>query len=115
MILTIATDSRGFKEGKERGDLKGEYGGIWGEKEENADYGGMVQHSQNRNMLHHMEKGLRGDRAREVWECWQHFGPASRPRTVSLHIASYDMQGYGGRILLPAHRGKVLHIMQNPK
>ena len=33
------------KGGKERGEVKGEYGRIW-EEEGNADYGGMVQPSQ---------------------------------------------------------------------
>ena len=34
--------------GKERGDVKREYGGIWAEEQggRGADYGGMVRHSQ---------------------------------------------------------------------
>ena len=35
------------KEGKERGELKGEHGRILGEEEGNADYGRMVQPSQH--------------------------------------------------------------------
>ena len=31
---------------KESGEVKGEYGGVEGEEEGNADYGGMVQPSQ---------------------------------------------------------------------
>ena len=31
---------------KESGEVKGEYGGIWGQDEGNADYGGIVQPSQ---------------------------------------------------------------------
>ena len=31
---------------KERGKMKGEHGGVCGEEEENADYGGMVQPTQ---------------------------------------------------------------------
>ena len=34
------------KGGKESGEVKGEYGGTSGEEEENADYGGLVQSSQ---------------------------------------------------------------------
>ena len=44
-MMMIAPNSRAFKEEKERGEVKGEYGGIRGE-EGNADYGGMVQPSQ---------------------------------------------------------------------
>ena len=39
-MMMIATNSRARKERKE--SLKGEYGGIWGEEERNADHGGMV-------------------------------------------------------------------------
>ena len=30
-MMMIAPNSRARKEGKERGEVKGEYGGIWGE------------------------------------------------------------------------------------
>ena len=40
--MMIAPNSRARKGGKKRGKVKGEYGRIWGEKEEIADYGGMV-------------------------------------------------------------------------
>ena len=39
MMVMIGPNSRARKEGKEREDVKGEYGGISGEEEENADYG----------------------------------------------------------------------------
>ena len=39
-------NSSARKERKEREEVKMEYGGIWGEEEGNADYGGMVQASQ---------------------------------------------------------------------
>ena len=42
-MMMIAPDSRARKGDKKRGEVKGEYGRIWGEEEENADYGGMVQ------------------------------------------------------------------------
>ena len=42
----IAPNSRARKAGKERGEVKREYGGVYGEEEENADYEGMVQPSQ---------------------------------------------------------------------
>ena len=38
----IAPNSRVRKSGKEREEVKGEYGRIWGEEEGNADYVGMV-------------------------------------------------------------------------
>ena len=45
--MMIGPNSRGRKGEKERGKVKGECGRIWGEEEEgNADYGGMVQPSQ---------------------------------------------------------------------
>ena len=44
--MIIATNSRARKGGKKRGEVKEEYGGIWGEEEGNADYGGLVQPSQ---------------------------------------------------------------------
>ena len=44
----IAPNSYARKEGKEMEELKGVYGGIWGEEEGNADYRGMVQPSQQR-------------------------------------------------------------------
>ena len=43
MVMMIAPNSREHKGEKE---VKGEYGGIWGKEEENADYGGIVQPSQ---------------------------------------------------------------------
>ena len=42
----IAPNSRAYTEGKEGRKVKREYGRISGEGEGNADYGGMVQHSQ---------------------------------------------------------------------
>ena len=39
----IAPYSRARKGGKERGEVKGEYGRIWRAEDGNADYGGMVQ------------------------------------------------------------------------
>ena len=45
--MMISPNSRACKGEMERGEVKGEYGGIWGEEEEeNADYGGVVQPSQ---------------------------------------------------------------------
>jgi len=41
----IAPNTRARKEG-EGGEVKSDYGGIWGEEGENADYGGMVLPSQ---------------------------------------------------------------------
>ena len=46
VMVMIAPNSRARKGGKERGEVKGEYGGIEVEEEGNADYGGMVQPSQ---------------------------------------------------------------------
>ena len=45
-MMIIAPTSRAHKGGKERREVKGEYGGVWGEEEGNADYAGMVQPSQ---------------------------------------------------------------------
>ena len=45
-MMIIAPNSRAHKGNKERGEVKGEYGGVCGEEEGNADYGGMVQPSQ---------------------------------------------------------------------
>ena len=45
MMMMIAPYSPACKGGKERGEVKGKYGGIWGE-EDKADYWGMVQPSQ---------------------------------------------------------------------
>ena len=42
----IAPDSCARNEGKERKQMKGEYGIISGEEEENAGYGGILQPSQ---------------------------------------------------------------------
>ena len=46
MMMIIVPNSRAHKGKKERGEVKGEYGGIWREEEGNADYGGVVQPSQ---------------------------------------------------------------------
>ena len=46
MIMMIAPSFRARKEGKKRGEALGEFGRIWGEDEGNADYGRMVQPSQ---------------------------------------------------------------------
>ena len=42
-MMIIAPNSRAHKGEKERGAVKGEYGGIWEEEEGYADYGGMMQ------------------------------------------------------------------------
>ena len=44
--MMIASNSRAHKGGKERGEVKEEYGGIWGEEEGDADYEGMVKPNQ---------------------------------------------------------------------
>ena len=49
---------RVHKGDKERGEVKEEYGEIWGEEEENADYGEWCNPASN--MLHHVWKGLGG-------------------------------------------------------
>ena len=41
-MMIIAPNSHAHKAGKERGEVKGEYGGVCGEEEGNVDYGGMV-------------------------------------------------------------------------
>ena len=46
MTMIIAPNSRAHKGKKERGEVKGDYGGVCGEEEGNADYGGVVQPSQ---------------------------------------------------------------------
>ena len=46
MMMLFAPNSGTRKGEKERGEVKEEYGGIWGEEEENADYGAMVQPNQ---------------------------------------------------------------------
>ena len=83
--MMINSNSHAHKGKKESGEVKGEYGGVCGEEEGNADYGGMVQPSQ------------------------QHVGPCVKgvdwglgTRLGSLLV---DTQGYGGRILPPTHRG----------
>ena len=43
----MAPNSRAHKGKKDRGEVKGEYGGVCGEEEGNADYGEMVQPSQH--------------------------------------------------------------------
>ena len=45
-MMIIAPNSHARKEGKERGEVKGKYRKNWREDEVNADYGGMVQPSQ---------------------------------------------------------------------
>ena len=42
MMTIIVPNSRAHKGKKERGEVKREYGGVCGEEEGNADYGGMV-------------------------------------------------------------------------
>ena len=44
MMITLNSHAR--KGGKERGEVKEEYGGIWEEEEGKSDYEGMVQPSQ---------------------------------------------------------------------
>ena len=41
-MVMIPPNCHARKGGKERGEVKGKYGRIRGEKEGNADYGGMV-------------------------------------------------------------------------
>ena len=43
-MMTIVPNSHAREE--EKSEVKGEYGGIWGEEEGDADYGGMVRPSQ---------------------------------------------------------------------
>ena len=62
--MMFSLNSRARKGGKERGEVKGEYGGISGEEQVNADYEGMVQPSQK--CVAPCVKGLSGDWAREV-------------------------------------------------
>ena len=45
-MIIISPSSRADKGEKERGEVKGEYGGILGEEEGNAGYGGLVKPSQ---------------------------------------------------------------------
>ena len=42
LMMIIALNSRAHKGKNERGEVKREYGGVCGEEEGNADYGGMV-------------------------------------------------------------------------
>ena len=44
--MMIAPNSRARKGEKERGEVKEEYGGIWENEEGNADYGGIMEPSQ---------------------------------------------------------------------
>ena len=46
MMMMFAPNSRTRKEGKKKGEVKGEYGRVSGEEEGNADYEGMVQPNQ---------------------------------------------------------------------
>ena len=45
-MMNIAPNSSALKGRKKRGEVKGKYGRIWGVEEGNANYGGMVQPSQ---------------------------------------------------------------------
>ena len=45
MMMIISPNSRAHAGKKERGEVKGEYGGTWGEKKRNAHYGRMVHPS----------------------------------------------------------------------
>ena len=58
-MILIVSNFRSRKEGKERGQLKEEYGGISGEVEGDADYGGMVQTSQQHVEWDFGTRGLR--------------------------------------------------------
>ena len=51
-MMMIAPNSRAREGEKKRGEVKGECGGIWGEEEGNADYGVMVQPSQQHENGH---------------------------------------------------------------
>ena len=53
-----------FRAHREAEEVKGKFGGIWWEEERDADYGRMVQLSQQR--VAPRVKGLSGDWAREV-------------------------------------------------
>ena len=44
--MIIALNSHAHKGKKKRGEVKEKYAGVYGEEEGNADYGGMVQPSQ---------------------------------------------------------------------
>ena len=57
--MMIASNSRARKGGKERGEVKGEYGRILGEEEKNTDYDGLVHPSQQHVVP--CEKGLSWD------------------------------------------------------
>ena len=50
--MIIAPNSRAHKGKKERGEVKGEYGGVCGQEEGNADYGEWCNPVSN--MLHHV-------------------------------------------------------------
>ena len=63
--MMIALISRTHKGEKERGEVNGEYGGIQGKEKGDADYGWMVQPSQQH--VAPCVKGLSEDCAREVW------------------------------------------------
>ena len=43
VMMIIVPNSRAHKGKKEIGEVKGEYGGVCGQEEWNADYGVMVQ------------------------------------------------------------------------
>ena len=54
--MMIAPYSRARKGEKERGEVKGEYGRIWGEEKGNSDYGGWCNPVSN--MLHQCVEGV---------------------------------------------------------
>jgi len=66
--MMIACNSRARKEGKERGKVKGKYGGNPEKQEGN----GAIQSATCCTMC---KKGSSGDWTQEVWERWQRFGP----------------------------------------
>ena len=57
-MMITAPNHRAHKGQKETGELKGEYRGIWGEEEGNADYEGMVQPSQQHVAVAAYVKGV---------------------------------------------------------
>ena len=63
-MMIITPNSHAHKGKEERGEVEGEYGGVCGEEEGNADYGGMVQPSQQHAAPY--IKGVKWEWAREV-------------------------------------------------
>jgi len=85
--------------------VKGDYGRVWGKG--NADYGGMVQSSQEHvaPCVKVVEWGF-GTRALRMLAGFWAGIPVKDPRhRETLFVASYDTQGYGGRILTPHPQG----------